>query len=205
MLTKLGISTAPGAMIGAAADDRAGHRAEAGGGELLLAPAGELRRHLVPPVRAAGTAGDRFHRVEAEREQHGFLEPLVDGPFAVAASRQSALRRCRARQSPHRRPGGPRPWSPVRSNPARPTRARSPAAGHSSFVVPQDAFEPFADVGRPESRSALRHSRGCRARSRCRPTPWSSRAASPARGSATMSSASSACFGSMPNRSHSKA
>ena len=31
----------------------------------------------------AGTAADRFHGVEAEREEHGFLQPLVDAPLAV--------------------------------------------------------------------------------------------------------------------------
>ena len=70
--------------IGRAAHDRAGHGAEARGAEAVLAPAVELRRHLVPPVRAAGGARDRAHVVEAEREQHGLLEPLVDLPLAVA-------------------------------------------------------------------------------------------------------------------------
>ena len=69
--------------VGAAADDRAGNRAEAGVGELLLAPAGELGRHLVPPVRAARAAGDRLHRVEPEGQQHRLLEPLVDDPLAA--------------------------------------------------------------------------------------------------------------------------
>src|SRR4029079_19822186 len=52
--------------ISAAADDRSGHGAEGGGREFLLAPAGELGRHLVPPVRSAGPPGDGLHRVEAE-------------------------------------------------------------------------------------------------------------------------------------------
>src|SRR3954454_24499673 len=65
---------------GAAADDRTGDGTKCGGRKLLLAPAGKLGRHFVPPVRAARGPGDRFHRIEAEREQHGFLEPLMHGP-----------------------------------------------------------------------------------------------------------------------------
>src|SRR3546814_12831219 len=48
----------------AVADDRAGHRAEAGVPEAVLAPAGEFRRHLVPPGRTAGAALADRHVVE---------------------------------------------------------------------------------------------------------------------------------------------
>ena len=111
MLTKLGISTAPGAMIGAAADDRAGHRAEARRGESLVAPAGEFDGTLSHQWRAAGAARDRVHRVEPERQQHGFLEPLVDRSSRRRPSRRRAPRRDRARRSP---PRPPRDTSPAR-------------------------------------------------------------------------------------------
>ena len=39
-----------------------------------------LDGHLVPPDRPAGAAGDQRHVVEAERQQHRLLQPLVDGP-----------------------------------------------------------------------------------------------------------------------------
>ena len=176
MLTKLGISTAPGAMIGAAADDRAGHRAEAGVGEFLLAPAGELRRHLVPPMRAAGAAGDRLHRVEAERQQHGFLEPLVDDPLAadlLGDARLAAIERGDRRIDRLADFALGRRRDRVA---LAPTRARSRPAGSFIHRSPRMLFEPFADVGHPDVDDASRHSRGCRAPSHCRPTPSSCRA-----------------------------
>ena len=93
MLTKLGISTASGAMIGAAADDRAGHRAEAGLGELPVAPAGELGRHLVPPVRAAGAAGDHLHRLRRNDSSTAFLSHWLTrhSPSTCSATRASPL------------------------------------------------------------------------------------------------------------------
>ena len=66
--------------IGGAADDRARHGAEAGGAEAVLAPAVELRRHLVPPGRARRAAGMMLHVVQPERQQHRLLQPLVDDP-----------------------------------------------------------------------------------------------------------------------------
>ena len=39
-----------------------------------------FRRHLVPPRRAAGPPGMVCHLVEAERDQHSLLQPLVDAP-----------------------------------------------------------------------------------------------------------------------------
>src|SRR5213075_2184717 len=72
-----------GCDVGAAADDRAGDGAEAGLGKALRAPAEKLGRHLVPPGRAAGTAGDGVHRIEAEGQQHRFFEPLIDAPLAI--------------------------------------------------------------------------------------------------------------------------
>src|SRR5439155_23930167 len=44
------------------------------------------------------------------------------------------------------RPGGPRLSWRVRACPAPPMRGRLPAAAADSFLVPQDGFEPFADV-----------------------------------------------------------
>ena len=68
---------------GRAADDGARHRAKAGVAKPVLAPAVELRRHLVPPRGLAGAAGNRAHVVEAERQQHRLLQPLIDLPFAA--------------------------------------------------------------------------------------------------------------------------
>src|SRR3546814_18350223 len=76
----------------AVADDRAGHRAEAGVPEAVLAPAGEFRRHLVPPGRTAGAALDDRHLVDAAREQHRLLQPLV----ALPRSARVALRAAQA-------------------------------------------------------------------------------------------------------------
>jgi hypothetical protein len=70
--------------IGAVSHDRARHRAEAGGAEIDRAPAGEFARHFVPPAGGAGTARDHFHVVQAEREQHRLLQPLIDAPAALA-------------------------------------------------------------------------------------------------------------------------
>src|SRR6266851_906843 len=61
-------------------DDRARHGAETGRAKARGVPAREFRRHLVPPLRGTGTAGDLAHVVEAEGEQHRLLEPLVDAP-----------------------------------------------------------------------------------------------------------------------------
>ena len=41
------------------------------------------RIDLVPPHRFAGTAGNHAHVIEAERQQHGLLEPLIDMPLTV--------------------------------------------------------------------------------------------------------------------------
>ena len=43
----------------------------------------ELRRHLVPPHRVAGAARDFAHVVQSKRQQHRFLEPLIDPPGAA--------------------------------------------------------------------------------------------------------------------------
>ena len=51
------------------------------------------------------------HVVEAERQQHRLLQPLVDLPFAVAASRRRAPRRRRAGRARSRPRRAPRPWS----------------------------------------------------------------------------------------------
>src|SRR3546814_20461210 len=61
--------------------DLVGHGAKAGLAKAVLAPALELRGHLVPPIGAlARPAGDRGHVVEAEGQQHRLLQPLVDLP-----------------------------------------------------------------------------------------------------------------------------
>lgn len=69
--------------IGRATHDRPRHGAKALLFEIDSAPAIELRRHLVPPRRFAGTTLDDLHRVEPEGQKHGLLQPLVDMPLAV--------------------------------------------------------------------------------------------------------------------------
>src|SRR5438128_315223 len=71
---------------GGAAHDRAGDGAESCIAKTVLAPALELRGHLVPPRRLARAAGNRAHVVEAERQQHRLLQPLVDLPLAIGAA-----------------------------------------------------------------------------------------------------------------------
>ena len=70
--------------VRAAPHDRAGHRAEPGGAEIGLRPAAELRRHLVEPVARTRTIVDQDIVVQAERQEDGLLQPLVDGPAAMA-------------------------------------------------------------------------------------------------------------------------
>ena len=51
----------------------------------------ELRRHLVERGRAGRAALDHGVVVQAEREQHRLLEPLVDAPFAIDFFRHTGL------------------------------------------------------------------------------------------------------------------
>ena len=70
------------------------------------------------PTRRAwpGPPGIDAHVVEAERQQHRLLQPLVDAPGAVGCfSATRACAACRAGRAPPRPPRGPRPWSPDRS------------------------------------------------------------------------------------------
>src|SRR5206468_3032481 len=67
--------------------------AEAGAGEGVSIPAEELGRDLVPPMGAAGAAGDRLHGIEPKREQDSFLEPLIDGPATLALLGNARLAR----------------------------------------------------------------------------------------------------------------
>jgi hypothetical protein len=68
---------------GRAADNGARHRAKPGVAKPVFAPAVEFRGHLVPPRGLAGAAGNRAHVVEAERQQHRLLQPLIDLPLAA--------------------------------------------------------------------------------------------------------------------------
>src|SRR5690606_19617986 len=67
--------------IGALAHHAIRHGAEPCLAELGFAPAFKLAWNLVPPVRiAAGAALYQRHVIEAERQQHGLLRPLIDDP-----------------------------------------------------------------------------------------------------------------------------
>src|SRR5690606_1494962 len=81
--------------IAAAPRHSAGDRAEAGLAETRLVPAGPLGRHLVPPgpgrdVDHAEAAADVLAHdpvvVQAKRQQHGLLEPLLGLPHALAVA-----------------------------------------------------------------------------------------------------------------------
>ena len=82
MLTKLGISTTSLPMNVAATHDGARHDARAELAELRFIEIGEARRHLVPERRGLGL--DQLHFLRAEIQQHGFLQPFVDQPAAIA-------------------------------------------------------------------------------------------------------------------------
>src|SRR3546814_20121832 len=71
---------------GTASDDLAGNGADTSSLKASLAPPGGFRRHLVPPGRAAGAAFDQFHVVQAEGQQHGLFEPLIDLPRPVGVA-----------------------------------------------------------------------------------------------------------------------
>ncbi len=61
--------------------DRIRHDTKSSFLEILLCSAGELQRYLVEIVRVA--AFDATALLDAEVQQHGFLEPLIDHPLAV--------------------------------------------------------------------------------------------------------------------------
>src|SRR5690606_33890069 len=56
---------------------------EPGLAEAVLAPAGELARHLVPPAGPARAALAQRVVIEPEAQQYRLLQPLVDLPAAV--------------------------------------------------------------------------------------------------------------------------
>ena len=60
-----------------------GYGAEAGLPEILLLPVFKLGGDLVPPDRLARTILDDPHVIQAERQEHSHLEPLVDLPLAI--------------------------------------------------------------------------------------------------------------------------
>src|SRR5690606_20082959 len=66
----------------AAARDRRRHDTEAALAELFRRVVGELGRHLVEVLRGAARHG--LVVGQPERNQYGLLDPLVDGPLAVA-------------------------------------------------------------------------------------------------------------------------
>ena len=50
---------------------------------MRIIPIVEFGGDLVPPYGVAGSARNDGHVVEAKRQQHGLLEPLIDPPGAV--------------------------------------------------------------------------------------------------------------------------
>jgi hypothetical protein len=62
----------------------------AGARNWFVAPAVELRGHLVPPGAPPGPPEIERHVIEAERQQHGLLQPLIDGPLAVVCTHGDA-------------------------------------------------------------------------------------------------------------------
>ena len=75
--------------------------------KLRFVPACEFGIDLVPPI--AGMAFDQAHVVQAERQQHRFLQPLVHDPFAadlLGHARASGIEigKCLVRQPRARRP-----------------------------------------------------------------------------------------------------
>ena len=65
------------------ANHAAWYGAEAGLPKPRLIPALEFGIHLVPPRRISGATIDHTHVLQAKREQHGLLEPLIYAPIAV--------------------------------------------------------------------------------------------------------------------------
>ena len=104
---------------------RARHGAEAGVAEAVLAPALELRRHLVPPGAPPGPPSTIAVVVEAEREQHRLLEPLVDAAIRRRSSRRRAPCRYRAARAPRSTASRTAPFvAGCRSRSAPPRRRR---------------------------------------------------------------------------------
>src|SRR6266446_5112893 len=54
--------------------------------EARIVPALKFRGDLVPPHSFAGPAGNHAHLVEAEREQHRLLQPLVHPPVTIGVA-----------------------------------------------------------------------------------------------------------------------
>ncbi len=78
--------------VGRVAHHRADHGAKAGSLEIVLGPTLELRGNFVPPTGIlARRAGNGGHVVQAERQQHGLLGPLVDLPAIAAFLRHAEL------------------------------------------------------------------------------------------------------------------
>ena len=68
--------------------------AETASGEVILSVVGEFAADLVVKMHGGRSVGANGHReifLQAEREQDGFLGPLVDDPFPVFLFRHSQL------------------------------------------------------------------------------------------------------------------
>src|SRR3546814_16985399 len=124
---------------GTASDDLAGNGADTSSLKASLAPPGGFRGDLVPPGRAAGAAFDQFHVVQAEGQQHGLFEPLIDLPRPVGVALGDAVaaivkpRPRTLNRLPHR--PGARPPQPV----ARVPRGLDPALHVGRHELPQGA------------------------------------------------------------------
>ena len=137
MLTKLGISAAPGATW-APRRTLLPEPHEMQLPRTHLSPIRRISKDLVPPVSAAGTAADRFHRVQPEENQHDFFSHwwTVHAPSSFSAIHFAVIeRRNRRIDNPgERRPCGTDRLALVQA------RSISPA-GRPSFLVPQNVFQ----------------------------------------------------------------
>ena len=98
--------------IGRAAHDAARHGAEAGVAEALRRPSRRISTAPCPTTAAPpGPPRDLAHVVEAERQQHRLLQPLMDLPARRRSSRRRASLPLSSRRAPPRRRRAPRPWS----------------------------------------------------------------------------------------------
>ncbi len=70
-------------------NDAPRYGAETGLVKIILIPVVEFGINLVPPAGPARGAGNLFHRVEAEGQQDGLLQPLMHAPVIAVFCRNA--------------------------------------------------------------------------------------------------------------------